>query len=316
MSWASGQGTSDPHDKIASELRILLAAVGLVLLIAGVNLANLLVARAAARRKEIAVRLSLGASRGRLIRQLLTESVMLAMLGGVWGWLLAQSGVGRLATILSYGQNPMTFELRPEVKILAFTAAVSLLTGLLFGLIPALTDTRIDLTPMLKGSAGAAESRPWRRRLAKSLMVAQVALSLVLLLGAGLLIRSLHELHDVETGFERDQLLTMWVLPALSGYPHAQELRLYQPLFERLNAIPGVQSASLSRLSLSSGLGLNFVGPRFFRTLGLGLVQGREFSTADTADAPKVAVSSESAARYFPARRATKVDPMIALHSE
>src|SRR5262249_16266937 len=146
------------------------------------------------------------------------------------------------------------FDLRPDAKILAFTAAVSLLTGLLFGLLPALTDTRLDLTPLLKGSEGASEPHPLRRRLAKSLMVAQVALSLVLPVGAGLLIRSLRQLHQVDTGFERDKLLTMWVLPALSGYDHTRELRLYQQLFERLNTTPGVQSASLSRLSLTRGL--------------------------------------------------------------
>jgi len=182
---------------------------------------------------------------------------------------------------------------------LAFTGAVSLLTGLLFGLAPALADTRIDLIPMLKGNEGAMESRPLRRRLVKSLVVAQVALSLTLLIGAGLLLRSLRQLHEVDTGFERDRVLTMWVFPALIGYDHAKELRLYLQLFEKLNALPGVESASLSRLSLTRGLGLNFVGPRFFETLGIGLLQGREFSTADTANVPRVAVISESAARKF-----------------
>src|SRR5262245_7074318 len=293
------RGTSNPNSDFAKELRILLAVVGLVLLIACANVANLLLARSAARRREIAVRLSLGAGRGRLIRQLLTESVLLATLAGGLGLLFAQWGVEGLIAVLSYGQTPLLFDLKPDLRILTFTGAVSLLTGLLFGLAPALANTRIDLTSMLKGIEGAAQARPLRRRLAKSLMVAQVALSLSLLIGAGLLIRSLRELHEVDTGFERDRVLTTWVFPALTGYDHAKELRLYRDLFERLNAIPGVESATLSRLSLTNGLGLNFVGARFFETLGIKLVQGREFSTTDTADTPRIAVISESAARNF-----------------
>ncbi len=293
------RGTADPNSDFAKELRILLAVTGLVLLIACINVANLLLASGAARRKEIAVRLSLGASRGRLIRQLLTESVLLTSIGGALGFLLAQWGVEGLAIVLSSGQDPIPFDLRPDVRILAFTGAVSLLTGLLLGLAPGLVDTRIDLTSMLKGSEGAAESRPLRRRMAKSLIVAQVALSLTLLVGAGLLIRSLHQLHDVDTGFERDKVLTMWVFPALIGYDHAKELGLYRQLHEKLNALPGVQAASVSRLALTRGLGLNFVGPRFFETLGIGLLEGREFSATDAETAPKVAVINESAARKF-----------------
>jgi predicted permease len=183
------------------------------------------------------------------------------------------------------------------MRILAFTGAVSLLTGILFGLAPALAATRIDLIPMLKGAEGKSHSL--RRRLAKSLVVAQVALSLALLIGAGLLIRSLQQLYRVDTGFERDKLLTMWVYPALIGYDRAKELRLYHEAVESLNAIPDVQSASLARRALDIGKGLNPVGPRFFETTGIGLLQGREFSTADTETAPRVAIISESMARMF-----------------
>jgi predicted permease len=289
------RGGSTPG--FASDLRILLAVVGVVLLIACLNIANLLLARAVGRQREIAVRLSLGAGRGRVIRQLLTESLLLAALGGVLGLLVAQWLVSGLLAVFSSGNDPIPFDLKLDTSILAFTGAVSLLTGILFGLAPALAATRVDLIPMLKGAEG--ESRPLRRRLAKSLVVAQVALSLALLIGAGLLIRSLQQLYRVDTGFERDKLLTMWVYPALIGYDRAKELRLYRDAVENLNAIPDVQSASLARRALGVGKGLNSVGPRFFETTGIGLLQGREFSTADSETAPRVAIISESAAQRF-----------------
>jgi predicted permease len=289
------RGDSNPG--FASELPILLAVVSVVLLIACLNIANLLLARAVGRQKEIAVRLSLGAGRGRVIRQLLTESILLAALGGVLGLLVAQWLVSGLLAVFSSGNDPIPFDLKLDMRILAFTGAVSLLTGILFGLAPALAATRVDLIPMLKGAEG--KSHPLRRRLTKSLVVAQVALSLALLIGAGLLIRSLQQLYRVDTGFERDKLLTMWVYPALIGYDRAKELRLYHEAVENLNAIPDVQSASLARRALDIGKGLNPVGPRFFETMGIGLLQGREFSTADTETAPRVAIISESMARMF-----------------
>jgi predicted permease len=289
------RGDSKPG--FASELPILLAVVSVVLLIACLNIANLLLARAVGRQREIAVRLSLGAGRGRVIRQLLTESILLAALGGVLGLLVAQWLVSGLLAVFSSGNDPIPFDLKLDMRILAFTGAVSLLTGILFGLAPALAATRVDLIPMLKGAEG--RSHPLRRRLTKSLVVAQVALSLALLIGAGLLIRSLQQLYRVDTGFERDNLLTMWVYPALIGYDRAKELRLYHEAVESLSAIPDVQSASLARRALDIGKGLNPVGPRFFETTGIGLLQGREFSTADTETAPRVAIISESMARMF-----------------
>jgi predicted permease len=287
------RGDSTPH--FASSLPILLAVVSIVLLIACLNIANLLLARAVGRQREIAVRLSIGAGRGRLIRQLLTESILLATLGGALGLLVAQWLVSGLLAVFSSGNDPTPFDLKLDVRILAFTTAVSLLTGILFGLAPALAATRVDLIPILKGADG--ESRPLRRRLTKSLVIAQVALSLALLIGAGLLIRSLQQLYRVDTGFERDKLLTMWVYPALIGYDRAKEMRLYREAMENLNAIPGVQSASLARYALSLGNDVNPVGPRFFETTGIDLLQGREFSTADTETAPRVVIISESVAR-------------------
>ena len=289
------KGDSTPN--FVSSLPILLAVVGVVLLIACLNIANLLLSRAVGRQREIAVRLSIGAGRGRLIRQLLTESILLATLGGASGLLVAQWLVGGLLVVFSNGNDPTPFDLKLDVRILAFTGVVTILTGILFGLIPALAATRVGLIPMLKGAEG--ESRPLRRRLTKSLVIAQVALSMALLIGAGLLIRSLQQLYQVYTGFERDKLLTMWVYPALIGYDRTKEMRLYREAMENLNAIPGVQSASLARRALGIGKGLNSVGPRFFETTEIGLLQGREFSVADTETAPKVAIISESVAQRF-----------------
>ena len=240
------------------------------------------------------------------------------MLGGALGLLVAEWGVGALLTVLTYGRDPISFQLTLDIRMLAFTCAVSLLTGLLFGLAPALRATRVDLNPILKGGEANTQSRPWFS-LAKSLVVSQVALSLVLLVGAGLLIRSLWRLYQVDTGFNRDNVLAGWIYPVLAGYDHAKEMGLYQELLEKLQTIPGVRSASLSRFRLLSGRPRRDlwvqgsvpasdadpqvyrypVGPRFFETVGIRLMLGREFLVADAETAPKVAVISESVARKF-----------------
>ena len=312
------RGTPVLSGEFENELRILMAVVGIILLIASVNVANLLLARATSRQKEIAVRLAIGASRGQLVRQLLTESVLLSVLGGALGLLVAEWGVGALLTVLTYGRDPISFQLTLDIRMLAFTCAVSLLTGLLFGLAPALRATRVDLNPILKGGEAHTQSRPWFS-LAKSLVVSQVALSLILLVGAGLLIRSLWRLYQVDTGFNRDNVLTGWIYPVLAGYDRAKEMSLYQELLEKLQTIPGVRSASLSRFRLLSGRPRRDlwvqgsvpasdadpqvyrypVGPRFFETVGIRLMLGREFLVADAETAPKVVVVSESVARKF-----------------
>jgi hypothetical protein len=239
-----------------------------------------------------------GAGRGRIVRQLLTESVLLALLAGAMGLLLAHWLVGIFLKVLPFeGDDTTAFNV--DLRILAFTGAVSLLVGVFFGLVPALMATRIDLNKMLKGAEGHTTSRGARRRLAKSLVIAQVALSLALLLGAGLMIRSLRQVYAVDIGFDRDKALYMWVYPTLLGYDHEREMRLYNGLLERFRAQPGVASASLSRYELRATA--NLVGPGFFETLGLGLAKGREFSAADTATAPKVAIINEvTAQKYFP----------------
>src|SRR5262249_7876097 len=179
-------------------------------------------------------------------------------------------------------------------SVLGFSAAVSLLTCVFFGLTPALAATRVDLNTILKGSEGGAKSR---YVLGKSLVVAQVALSLALLIGAGLMVRSLRQLYGVDTGFERDKVLTLMAYPALLGYEREREVTLDRELLDRINALPGVQSASLALFQIYRGAG--FIGPRYFETEGISLVAGRGVSTADLREAAKVAVVSESLARKF-----------------
>lgn len=323
---SGARGTWDSSDRFSTELRILMWVVGITLLIASINIANLLLERESARHKEIAVRLAIGASRARVIRQLLSESVLLFALGGAAGLLLAKWGVGAIAAVLSVGGDPLSFDLNPDWRILGFTAAVSLVTGILFGLAPALMATRLDLNPILKGaevgtgrrSSRLGELRGWRRwGLGRPLVVSQVALSLALLAGAGLLIRTLRRVYTVDAGFERDRVLFAWVFPALNGYDHPREMNLYRELLEKMNSVPGIQSATLSRYRLfvarpeenvwvrgsqiagARQVYYDPVAPRFFRTMGIAMLLGREFSPADTETASKVAVISESMARTF-----------------
>lgn len=313
------RGTSNSGDTFPAELRILAVVAGIALLIACVNIANLLLARASGRHREIAVRLSIGASRARLIRQLLTESIVLAMAGGALGLLFAKAGLSLLLGVLSYGNGPIPFDLDIDVRILAFTATISLLTGILFGLAPAWAASKVDLAPILKGGPRNAEARTLRLSTANILVVVQVALSLVLLIGSGLLIRTLRALHDVDFGFERENVVLAWVFPALAGYDHAKEMALYRDLPQKMSGIPGVSSASLLRIRMLRGgwyrnvwaesaetvpeqqrkVRCDPVGPRFFETMGIPLLYGREFSAADSETAPKVAVISEKMARKF-----------------
>jgi predicted permease len=313
------RGTSDANGAFATKLRILAGVGGVALVIACVNIANLLLARAAGRQKEIAVRLSIGASRGRLIRQLLTESAVLAAAGGGLGLLIAKGGQGLLLTVLSYGRGPIPFDLSVDSRLLTFTAAVCVITSVLFGLVPALAAARVDVGPILKGDERGAESRPLHLRTTSLLVVVQVALSLVLLIGSGLMIRSLRALHDVDFGFERESVVAAWVFPALAGYDHAREMSLYRDLQGRLKAIPGVLSTSMLRVRMLRGgwyrdvwpqpaeivpeqsrkVRCDQIGPEFFETMGIRLLRGREFSAADSETAPRVAVISEVMARKF-----------------
>jgi putative ABC transport system permease protein len=325
---------------------LLLCAVGLVLLIACVNVANLLLVRAAEREREFAVRAALGASRGRLLRQLLTENMLLACFGGALGLFLGAIGMRALTALLS--GIPRLDDLRFDWQAFAFTAAVSLATGLLFGLVPAIRAARPDLQEAMKeGGRGAASSRRVRR-MGNLLVIGEVALALLLLVGAGLIVQSFIRLRLTDPGFAPSRLLTVKVnVPDYKygrttgdSHPGSQEfvsrIKLYGLIEERLNALPGVESAAISDrlpvehwpqptgisiegrapvagdledcaelrqngLPCHGAVGVNRVSAAYFRTLGMRLIRGRLFDGRDTADAPMVALISETTARkYWP----------------
>jgi predicted permease len=287
------RGLFNSDGRLAGELHALLVVVAIVFLIALVNVTSLLLARASGRRREIAVRLAIGANRRRLIRQLLAESVLLAIWGGMLGLLFAYWGLGALMPVLAYGRDPISFRLAPNLGVLAFTGTVSIAGAVLFGLAPALAATRIELTPGLKDEFSQAGSR--QQWLARSLVVSQIGLSLTLLIVAGLMIRSLIQLIRVEPGFERERVVALGVYPSLIGYGYSKELGLYREVIDKLAALPGVRSATFTRLSLGNRAGP--VGPRFFETTGIKLLRGRDFTDADMQAGPKIAIVSQSLAR-------------------
>ena len=230
-----------------------MSVVGAVLLIACANVANLLLSRASARRKEIALRLAIGASRARLVRQLLTESVLFAVLGGVAGMLLAWWAVEALkAAPPPAGALPVTPDFAIDLRVLVFTLVLSLLTGVLFGLVPALRASRPDLVPALKDES-FADGRARHLSLRNVLVVAQVALSLVLLIAAGLFLRSLRQAQAINPGFDAEKLLTAPLNINLLRYTRAQGREFYRQVIEHVEAVPGVESASLARVVALSG---------------------------------------------------------------
>jgi predicted permease len=314
------QGDTDWGRLYAKPLYLLSAAAGLVLLIACANVATLLLARATGRQKEIALRLALGAGRGRLLRQLLTESCLLALAGGLLGLLLASWGRDLLLRLRFPGQELAGLQTGVDWRVLGFTLATALLTGLLFGLAPAWQVTRVNLTPALKG-AGRGLSLHSRSRLSRALVVAQVALSLLLLVGAGLFIRTLRNLQQVNTGFDARNLLLFRVDPRLSGHQGEQINALYQRLFARMEAVPGVQAVTFSRHPLLSGsrgvrpffvtgqnassdgpsaAHVHIVRANFLETMSVPVELGRSLREQDDARAPKAAVVNQTfARRYF-----------------
>jgi predicted permease len=315
---SGSRGLSEVRSEFSTPLFILMTVVGLVLVIACVNIANLLLARAATRQKEIAVRLALGASRLRLIRQLLTESVLLAVIGGALGLLIAYLGKDLLLTLLPEESTPFSLDLSLDARVLGFTAAVSVLTGILFGVAPALRATRVDLTPALKdNSRGMSKGKS---RLGKALLVAQVAMSLLLLIGAGLFVRTLRNLENVDLGFNRENVLLFKVDPTLNGYKGPRLVNLYKQILERIEAVPGVRSASLSCYALISNSAsimdievggytpstgedkhvyVESIEADFFSTMEIPILLGRSFNLEDDEDAPKVAVINETMARKY-----------------
>jgi predicted permease len=310
-----------PHIRYGAEtpLEILMAVVGLVLLIVCANIANLLLARATTREREIAVRMALGAGRGRLVRQLLTESLVLALAGATLGIVCAGWAGNVLVTMVPHGDEPLPLNVAPDARVLGFTLLVSLATALLCGLAPALRATRIALGSSLKEARGSMASTS-RTRLARALIVSQVALSLVLLIGAGLFLRTLVNLSSVDTGFNKENVLLFGIDPPAVGYK--EDLRLvglYQQIEQRVSALPGVRADSISFFTFRQGewtdsvavMGRtatpqddmaathNIVGPGYFATMGIPLLLGRVFGPHDTGASPKVAIINETFARWY-----------------
>jgi len=305
----AAQGLNGETRRIAPMLYVNTAAVGLVLLIACANVAGLMLARAAKRQKEMAVRSALGAGRRRIVWQLLTESVLLSMLGGAVGALVAVWGVRAITRLISSGfDEGFPYVVGLDWRVLAFTIGVTFATGILFGLAPARSGARAELTAGLKenelyvGGGGARTAR--RLRLGDALVMAQVALSVVVLTGAGLLVRTLHNLHELNPGFDTRNILLFGINPIIAGYKDEQSAQLYSDLRERFAALPGVVSASYSEETLVSGGWSGFdvhldgaprntnvniavmpVGLNFFPTMGIPLLAGRTFVPPDFATA-------------------------------
>ncbi len=311
------RGISGLRIVYSKALQMLMVIVGVVLLIACANVGNLLLSRAAARKAEISLRLALGASRYRIVRQLLTESFLLAGLGGLCGILLAQGGVKILVTLVA---RTSPLDVQPDSPVLIFTAAVSMFAGLFFGLVPALRASKTDLTTAIKEKSARARGGRLRIGLASTLVIAQVGLSMVLLAGAGLFARSLMKLQEAEVGFNRDNVLLMSIDPRLGGYKPTELTGLYRQIIERLKQLPGVQSTTIATFAPISGQGRNstitvrgytprpdedmdvndiLVGPDYGRTLGVPLILGREIDIRDTPASQKIAVVNQSFAQSF-----------------
>jgi putative ABC transport system permease protein len=316
------QGETGEISDLRTPLKLLMATVALVLLIACVNVANLSLAKAQTRGREMAVRLAVGASRYRLIRQLLTESLLLSLVGGLLGLFLAVWLTDLLAAFSppAGGSTPPLLDARLDWRVLAFAVTLSLVTGLLFGLAPAWRASKPNLTVALKEETGAAGAGRIRGR--GALISAQIALSLVVLVCAGLCVRSLLALQRIDAGFETAKVLVMGLDLSLNGYKEEQGGQFYANLLERVSALPGVEAASLARIVPLTGSGMrnsvgiegytpaddkpinfdmNIVGPRYCATMKLPLVAGREFTANDNAAAPPVVIINEAAARtYWP----------------
>ena len=304
--------------KARTALLVMLGAVGFVLLIACANVANLLLARAAGRQKEMAIRAALGASRWRVVRQLLTESLLLAISGGAAGLFLARWGVELLLAIAP-DNMPRAYDIRLDTRVAGFTLFFSLLTGIVFGLLPALQASKINLGETLK-EGGRSAAGLLRRRLRGFLVVSEVALAFVLLIGAGLLIRSFARLTGVDPGFDPRGVLTMDILLPFAKYKDGRSLAFFQQALERVRALPGVEVAAWvypvpmsggsgsvgfdiegrpSPTELTFNAGIRTISPDFFKTLRVPLIKGRLIAESDSANTPPVVVVNESLARNY-----------------
>ena len=300
-------GYSPLRNDFSTALVVLMAMVGLVLLIACANVANLLIARGFMRQREIAVRLSLGATRGQLVRQLLTESVLLSLIGGAIGIALSVALTRGLIALIPQ-QQPLLIQPTPDLRILSFTFVLTLVTGIVFGLLPALKASNPDQWATLKDTVGGIAGTGGSLFLRKGLVAAQVALSFLLLFGAGLFVRSLQNLQTTETGVQMDNLVTFRLSPALSGYDNPRTVNLYSELLERLRSTPGIKSAGHAGVSILSGdewdsttsveghdakdgedmqAFMNALSPGYFETMGIKVLEGRDFRTSDIVERPE-----------------------------
>ena len=315
------RGLSTLREQFSLSLKVLMGVVGLVLLIASANVANLLLAHGAARRREFAVRLAVGAGRLRLVRQLFTESALLVGVGAVAGTALAWWGTRLLLVMASDGPEALPLQVTPNIRVLAFTIAASVLCVVVFGTAPALRASRTEPNASLKGGKTAALN-PLRNPLGKAFVAAQVALSLLLLVGAGLFVRTLINLQRIPSGFNQENAMLLQVDTSATGYKDKDPRLpvLLRDVEEKVKAVPGVQAASFAFFTFHQGVWTspaytrdsdvapdlrsirnNIVGPDFFAAMGIPLLQGRTFGPQDTASSQKVAVISEAMAqRFFP----------------
>ncbi len=319
-----GQGYSQTMRRhLETPLKVLMGLVGIVLLIACANVSNLLVARATGRRKELAVRLALGAGRWRIVRQLFVESLVLALAGGALAPLVAYWSNRIILPLAPTEQIRDSFSLSPDLRTLAFALGASILAALLFGLLPAIQTSRADLVSAMKDQAGSIVGGHGVRT-RKVLVTAQVTLALVLLVGSGLFVQSLRNLHRVDPGFQVTNLIRFAVDPALSGYGAERVRAYYSQVQQRLRSLPGVESAALAGVGVLSGEdwsstvtiegyqakededtspSFNAVSPGYLKTLGMNLKEGRDFDERDHLQAPKTVIVNETfARRYFAGR--------------
>jgi predicted permease len=314
------RGISAVRDQASGPLIVLMSMAGLLLLIACANIANLLIARAAGRQKEIAVRLAIGAGRARLLRQLLIEGGSLSLAGGLLGILAAYWTGDLLLDLLPASSSMRGVTAQPDARVLLFALALSIVTGVVFGLAPAWETFRTNVSVALKEQAAGAMGSAAQVRFRKALVIAQVGLSLVLLIGAGLFARSLYNLKQIDPGFRSGHLIAFAVQPSLNGYDQARTQSLYDRLHDGIAALPQVRGVALAEIALLSGeidmAGIvvpgyepkegermsvreNFVGPDYFSSMGIPLVMGREITRQDGPNAPKAAVINEQFARKY-----------------
>ncbi|HEV8040174.1 MAG TPA: ABC transporter permease [Bryobacteraceae bacterium] len=317
---AGGQGVSGAPPEFSAVFAVLMGMVGLLLLIACANVANLLIARASARQREVSIRLAMGASRGQLIRQLLTESLVLAVGGGLLGLLVADWTGGGLLRLLPDDPSVHGLTSHPDTRIFLFALGLSLITGLLFGLAPAIQGTRAELAATLKDQASGVVGGFGHIRFRKGLVVTQVALSLVLLIAAGLFTRSLYNVKNIDVGMRTDHLIQFTIQPSLNGYSQARMLALFERLHDDISKFPGVHAVSMAEEPVLAGDMIagtikvegyqskededmtvyeNYVGPGYLATMGIPLLAGRDFTKADGPGAPHVAVINQKTAEHF-----------------